>query len=46
MDEPISCPHCGSDTYEYIVRYAANRAEIAYCSDCMEEGILVKEWSR
>ena len=46
MDEHISCPHCGSDNYEYIVRYRVNPSEIAYCSDCEEEGYLVKEWNR
>lgn len=38
------CPHCGSDTYEYIVLYKANRDEVAYCSDCWQEGCLVREW--
>lgn len=43
--EQEPCPHCGSDSYEYIVWYAANRSEVAYCSDCEENGYLVKEWS-
>lgn len=42
--ERASCPHCGSDTYEYIVLYRANRDEVAYCSDCWQEGCLVREW--
>jgi len=44
MDEYTACPHCGSDTYEYIVYYSCNRDEIAYCSDCWEEGALAREW--
>ncbi len=44
MEEKRTCPHCGSDTYEYIMLYRANRAEVAYCSDCEKNGYLVKEW--
>lgn len=39
------CPHCGSDTYEYIAFYSANPNEVAYCSDCWENGSLVREWN-
>lgn len=44
MGEKRTCPHCGSDTYEYIMLYKVNPDEVAYCSDCYEEGYLVREW--
>ncbi|MGN0134308.1 MAG: hypothetical protein ACI4AO_06235 [Anaerotignum sp.] len=44
-NEKRTCPHCGSDTYEYIVLYKANRDEVAYCSDCWDNDSLVKEWA-
>jgi len=30
MEEKRTCPHCGSDTYEYIMLYKVNPDEVAY----------------
>lgn len=46
MQENIGepCPICGSTGYEYLVFYRIDRATVVYCSDCWENGYLIREW--